>query len=120
MGEVYLVIVRELVPVRRSFLQEGIPALQRFVGHVRQTRGLSGKHLLSHKAIVGKIESKFQHPMCGRGLVLDCARPLDGNILQLSMVDDLINSTHPVHSVGIVGPSEEKDLPCKFLPDLLG
>src|SRR5918998_1448983 len=50
------VVVGKGRPVRRPLLQEGVAALHRLVGHVREPRRLAGEHLLPDQPVVDRVE----------------------------------------------------------------
>src|SRR5947207_15938307 len=74
---VNLEVVREIGPVRRPLLEEGVAALGRLVGHVPQPRRFAGKHLLPHEAVVDEVEGELEHALGHGTLAVDLGGPVD-------------------------------------------
>ena len=55
-----LEVAGERRPVRVALLQERVAALDGLVGHVRQSRRLTGEQLLADESVVGEVER--DHP----------------------------------------------------------
>lgn len=107
-------------PVGLALLEELVASLLCLVGHVRQSSGLAGEELLADQSVVEEVEGVLQHPLGGGALAVDLAAPLEGDLLELRVLDDPVDGTHGVHLVGGVLLGEEEDLAGELLADHLG
>src|SRR5215207_6369411 len=114
------VVVRKASPVRWPLLQEGVAALDRFIGHVRQPGSFARKDLLADHPIVDRIEGELQHPLCRRALATYDLGPVQADGLQLIVRHDGIDHAHPIGILRTVGAAQEEDFSGKLLPHLTG
>src|SRR5947209_4381276 len=89
-----LKVVGKCCPVRGTLLEEGIAPLSGLVGHVRQSRGLTGEHLLADKAVVDEVERELQHALCGGALGVDLLRPFQRHPFEVGVRHDGIHHSH--------------------------
>src|SRR5215212_10103786 len=114
------VVIRKPAPVLRAFLEEGVAAFDRFIGHVRQPGSFAGEDLLADQAIVDRVEGELQHPLRRRALATNDLGPLQSGSLQLVMWHDGIDHAHSIGILCAVGATEKENLPGELLPDLPG
>ncbi len=110
-------IIRE---VRVALLHERVPSLLCFVGHVRQSGGFPGEHLLADEAVVFEVERVLQHSNRGGTLAVDFPGPVEGHVLQFLVGNRLVDHTHLLGFLGGVGLAEEEYLAGFLLADLPG
>src|SRR5271166_7036703 len=113
-------IARERAPIGVALLQERVAALDGLVSHVRQPRCLAREQLLTDEPVIEQVERELQHPLGLRRLAVDRRGPLQRDVLQLGVVDNLVDRAHLVHLLGGVRPAEEEDLTGELLADLPG
>lgn len=106
-------------PVGVAFLQEGVAAFDRLVGHVSQAGGLTCEDLLAHETVVEEVEGELQHPLGVGRLAEDLLGHGQRRGLKLFVVDDLVDGAHVCHVLGRVGAAEEEDLAGLLLADHL-
>src|SRR5205814_9680732 len=51
-------------PVGGALIEERISSFGGLLGHIGQSRGLTGEELLADKTIIHQVERKFEHALC--------------------------------------------------------
>src|SRR5690606_27440132 len=85
-----------------------IAAYLSFIGHIRQSRSLSRKHLLAYHSVVGKVHGKFQHLNRGRRFCKNFLCPFISCVFKLIMWYYGIHHPHIKGFLCSIFPSEEK------------
>src|SRR5690606_3147631 len=114
------IVPGESAVVGVALLEERIPALLGFLGHVAESGRLAREDLLTDQAVVDEVEGELEHALGHGGLAADDPSPLQCDLLQVGVWDDGIDHAHGLGIARRVVETQEEDLARLLLTYLAG